>query len=251
VNFLISFFVYFRSVIFTFVYFPIVTVFFASTGIILTKIVGHRRPMKKVTQAWSRWTLFFLSIKIIETGRENVPENSACLYLFNHTSFLDILAMASRLDKVHFGAKIELFKIPIFGASMKVAGVLPIARQKRDEVMKVYKEAEARATLGEQFALAPEGGRNAEEVLLPFKSGPFIFAINAKLPIVPVVILGASQLWKKGTFLPAINSWRSEIHIHYLKKVDVSEYQVANRVELSTKVREMMLPYFPLNDLKK
>lgn len=237
-----------RGVIFTFLYFPLLTAILGLAGILSVVITGHRRGMERVSQIWAQSVLDFLNIKVIESGRDLRPK-TGCLYLFNHTSFLDIMVMMAKIEAIHFGAKIELFRIPIFGRSMKMAGVLPIARNNREEVMQVYKAAEERAQQGEQFALSPEGKRNHEEKLLRFKSGPFVFAINAGIPVVPVVIKGASLLWSKGTFIPCVGRWKSEIQMVYLPCTKSNEYSLEKRSELSKKVREQMLPYFPGSEI--
>ena len=233
-----------RSAIYILIFFPLVTAVLGIIGMSLTRITGRREIMDRFSRTWSRTTLFCLNIEVIEIGREHLKKDD-CLYLFNHTSFFDIMVMQARLAAVHFGAKIELFKIPIFGRSMRVAGMLPIARERREEVMRVYKEAEERARNGEQFALSPEGGRNNEEYLLPFKSGPFIFAINAGLPLTPVVIKGAREAWPKGHLVPASRQWKHIITVQYLPRVSVSGLTVTDRAELAKKVRGMMLPFFP------
>jgi 1-acyl-sn-glycerol-3-phosphate acyltransferase len=180
-------------------------------------------------------------VVVTEYGRENLTKGG-CLYLFNHTSFFDIFVMHARLRGVRFGAKIELFKIPIFGSTMRKVGVLPIARDNRAEVIKIYEQAQIRAKNGEQFALSPEGGRNtSEESLKPFKSGPFIFAIRSKIPIIPVVIKGALEVLPKGHLLPNINSWKHTIEVHYLEKIFVEKYAIEQRRQLAELVRERML----------
>ncbi len=68
---------------------------------------------------------------------------------------------------------------------MELCGVLPIDRGNRNKVMKVYENAIARVNRGEAFALAPEGTRQKQVELGRFKRGPFEFAINAQMDIVP------------------------------------------------------------------
>ncbi len=149
--------------------------------------------------------------------------------------------MVARKKGIRFGAKVELFSIPVFNWAIRAGGILPIARQNRQEAIHVLQEAEARARNGEKFALAPEGGRNTEEKLLPFKSGPFIFAIKSGVPIVPVIIKGASQAWPKNTLFPCAEKWTYKVLIEYMKPVESKGFTVENRAELSNQVRELML----------
>src|SRR5690606_17085370 len=102
---------------------------------------------------------------------------------------------------IRFGAKIELFKIPFFGRAMRAVGTLPIARENRAGVFKIYKEAERQFSRDVIFVLAPEGTRQKEPRIGRFKKGPFIFAINARVPIIPAVLRGAHEVLPKKSLL--------------------------------------------------
>lgn len=231
-----------RSVIASFL-FLFLTVILSSASIFLNFFGLSKSTVDKIICFWGEATLFLFGVELKESGRENIPEG-ACLFLFNHTSFFDVFAMSARLSGMRFGAKIELFKIPFFGPAMKLAGVLPISRSHREKVFKVYEKAQERALQGQQFSLAPEGGRNSVEKLLPFKAGPFIFAINSKLPIVPVIVKGAAQVYPKNTILPHWRSLKSTITLQYLPVVEVEDYNLETRVHLQKKVFEIMNPFF-------
>ncbi len=231
-----------RSVISSFI-FLFITVVLSSASIFLNFFGLQKKWVDRVICFWGETTLLLFGVELKESGRENIPEG-ACLFLFNHTSFFDVFAMSARLSGMRFGAKIELFKIPFFGPAMRLAGVLPISRAHRDKVFKVYEHAQARVEQGQKFALAPEGGRNKVEKLLPFKAGPFIFAINSKLPIVPVVIKGAAEVYPKNTVLPHWKRWKSQITLQYLPAIEVQDYTLETRVHLQKQVFEKMSPFF-------
>jgi 1-acyl-sn-glycerol-3-phosphate acyltransferase len=184
------------------------------------------------------------NVRVREIGRENLP-TSACVYIFSHTSFFDIFAMAACLKGMRFGAKIELFKIPFFGRAMKMAGVLPIARSNREKVLRVYQRAGQKTEQGYQFSLAPEGARNTEEKLLPFKSGPFIFAISAQIPLIPVVVKGAYQVLPKDAILPNWKRWSSEITLQYLPGISTEGILIENRSQLQRIAFDKMAEFFP------
>ncbi len=231
-----------RSVIMGVLYPPYLLV--ASLITIAVNLVFRRRDFDDLTLKW--WgiiscKMFGVQVKVM--GLENIPSGGG-VYLFNHTSFFDIFAMVGYLPSVRFGAKIELFKIPLFGWAMRRVGVLPIARGNREEVFKTYKDAEARLKSGEHIALAPEGTRQTEEKLGHFKSGPFVFAISAQVPVIPVVIRKASQILPKHAYFPNFGTWSREIQIWVLPAIDTKNFSVNERPILQSKVLEAMLPYF-------
>jgi len=228
--------------------FPIHTILCAIAMITVNLLLNNRRIEDHIVVFWTRGACYMFGVKVVVQGLENRPKGGF-LYVFNHTSFFDIFAMNGWLGSFRFGAKIELFKIPVFGAAMRRAGILPIARERREEVFKVYQAAEARIKAGERFALAPEGTRQTSERLGPFKSGPFVFAINAKAPIVPVIIKGAAAILPKGHIVPNWGTWSRTITLQVLPPIYPHEYTIANRPQLQERVRQTMAPYFPENNL--
>lgn len=188
---------------------------------------------------WGRLSCRMAGVRVEVRGQENIPAGG-CLFLFNHTSFFDVFAIVGYIPGIRFGAKAELFKIPLFAQAMRAAGTLPIARDNRDEVYKVYEEARARFARGDRFALSPEGGRFYGPALSPFKAGPFLFAMSAGVPVVPVVLEGAYEALPKGEFLFNRRRLRHTIVIHILAPVSTADYTPETRKELQAVVYERM-----------
>ncbi len=217
---------------------------YCSAAAILQNLIFNSRERDDAMIAfWGRWSCWLFGVGIDVRGKENIPQGG-CLYVFNHASFFDIFALAATLPELRFGAKIELFQIPVFGQAMRRLGVLPIERQRREAVFRIYKAAEERIRRGERFALAPEGTRQLDGKLGPFKSGPFIFAINAKAPIVPVVILNAAEILPKGQLFPNWGRWRCQIRMEILPEVKTESLSIEERPQLQNEVREKMRPFF-------
>lgn len=234
-----------RSIVMALAY-PFVLIFFSVLVMTVNLLFNKKKWDDYVVQLWGRVSCWMFGVKIKVIGAEHIPAGG-CVFLFNHTSFFDVFAMQGALNGFRFGAKIELFKIPVFGMAMRRLGALPIARQKRDEVFRVYEAAQERLQRGERFALAPEGTRQDEEKLGAFKAGPFVFAINARAPLVPVVIRGAAKILPKGYWIPNHDVWTREITIDVLEPVSTEGYEIKDRPILQEKVRSEMLPYFPAN----
>ncbi len=207
------------------------TIFFSIVGILNGLILNHKKLQDNIISNWARFACSIFNVKVNVHNFENIPQQG-CVFLFNHSSFFDIFALASTIPDVRFGAKIELFSIPIFGLAMKSSGTLPIARGSREEVFKVYSEARFRLQNNEKFALSPEGGRFYGENLFPFKAGPFIFAISSGAIIAPVIIKGAYEVLPKKRFISNTDCWRREIDLYFLKPHSVEGYSNDNRQEL-------------------
>lgn len=168
-------------------------------------------------RVWATIVMFTYGIKVVTKGEKFLPDSDGGIIVFNHQSHFDIPAIMMTTPKnIRFGAKIELFKIPFFGRAMRRVGTLPIARENRNEVLKIYREAEARLKENTLFVLAPEGTRQSEPVLGRFKKGPFIFAINAQTPVIPCVIRGAHAVLPKNARGVNIGALSRKIEIEYL-----------------------------------
>lgn len=221
-----------------------IATFVISILVVLSSFTPWVRSLSDILiQKWGQIACWLFGVKVDLQGIENRP-GTGCVFLFNHTSFFDIFVMAANLKGLRFGAKIELFRIPFFGAAMRRSGILPIERNRREAVFKVYEEARSRFAMGDQIALAPEGTRQNEERLGRFKSGPFVFAIQSEVPVVPVVIKGALDIMPKGAWWPSPHRFRNPVQMILLPAVSTTEFELSERPVLQEKVFNQMNSYF-------
>lgn len=233
-----------RSVLATIVLI-LATIVFGILVIIGAGVFKSRKMADLAITSWARTILWAFNIKVEVRGLENVPAEG-CLFLFNHSSHFDIPVIQAVLPKsARFGAKIELFKIPIFGLAMKAAGALPIVRADPSQVFKLYDESIARVHAGESFTLAAEGTRQPVPGVGPkFKAGPFVFALNGQFPLVPVVIRGAAECLPKGELLGCSRAWRHKVQVQVLPAVLTKGLNLEDRPQLQEKVRSSMVAAF-------
>lgn len=236
-------FAYFRSLLMAVCY-PLFLLAMSGAALAGNILLNRRGLDDRMVHNWGRWSNRMFGVVVKARGLENIP-TGGCLFVFNHTSFFDVFAMAEVLPGIRFGAKIELFSFPLFGRAMLRLGMLPIDRSNRERVFSVYKDAQARLLKGERFALAPEGTRQDEERLGRFKAGPFVFAINTQAKIVPIVIRGAAPILPKHHFVPNSTVWRREVSLEILPAITAAEYTIDRRQELQEKTRQAMAQKIP------
>lgn len=213
-----------------------------STLVIGCGMVLRRRDWADfLVHTWGKWNLFFYNITVDVQGEQNIP-NEGCLFLFNHSSHFDIIVLAAVMNKpAHFGAKVELFRIPLFGHALRALGSLPIMRTERDRVFKLYDESIRRVHNGEQFFLAAEGTRQPTPgVGEKFKAGPFVFALNGQFPIVPVVIRGAAEILPKKKLLACTQTWASNVKVSFLPPISTKGLTLDDRQTLINQTRNLM-----------
>ena len=194
---------------------------FCSIAVMLVSFAGLRDVATWIIRYWSRVVLMLFGIRESSANEHFLPASGGGILIFNHQSLFDIpVIVVSTLKHIRFGAKIELFSIPFFGPALRAAGTLPIARENRHEVMKIYKDAEKRFKENTLFVLAPEGTRQKEPVIGRFKKGPFIFAVNAGVPLIPCVLKGTHAVLPKKSLAINIGRFRRVIHVEYLPPIE-------------------------------
>ena len=148
---------------------------------------------------WSRAALRAAGAKVVTHNEHFIgAANEARVYVSNHVSWFEIFALATVLPHYRFVAKKELASIPVFGRAVKEVAAIFIDRGNRKAAFQSYAEAAEQMRAGVSVAVFPEGTRGRSYELRHFKKGPFVLAIAAQLPVVPVVSWGSREIQGKG-----------------------------------------------------
>jgi len=108
----------------------------------------------------------------------------------NHESFVDILLISHLPFEMKWLSKAEIFKIPIVGWLMTLAGDIPLTRGKLSSVADAMKQCEDRLAKKVSVMIFPEGTRSKSGELGVFKNGAFRLAIDTGIPILPIAVHG-------------------------------------------------------------
>ena len=150
-------------------------------------------------RAWAPSALWLAGSRLEIDDRAGFPEGPA-IYVSNHESALDawVLFRTIPRDGLRFIAKQELFSIPVFGWYLRLARFVPVDRSHRARAVQALQEAGRIVRAGTSLIAFPEGTRSADGRVQPFKKGPFVVAMEAGVPVVPIAIAGAAALNPKG-----------------------------------------------------
>lgn len=196
---------------------------------------GPQSPYAYAPRWWGATHLWAGGMRIVEHGLEN-KNGAQHIFVANHLSNFDVFALAAKLPWVKFAAKAELFRVPIMGPAMARVGMIPIDRANRKAAFTSYSIATERIRAGASVGVYPEGTRGHEYALRPFKKGPFVLAIQAQAPVVPLFVYGALDAQRKGEF----KVHPGTIHMHYLTPIPTVGLTYSDRDALAREAYEAM-----------
>lgn len=168
--------------------------------------------------------LFKVLFRAEIVGAENVPAEGAVILCSNHISNFDPPFVGSYLDrKIHFMAKAELFKIPVFGSALHQLGAFPV---KRGGVSKEsIKLALTLLREGNMLAIFPEGSRSNAGGM--GKKGAASLALRSGAAVVPAAVVGEYKLFRRTSVI-------------YGKPVDLSEFAGGSSEEQEAATEKIM-----------
>lgn len=145
------------------------------------------------------WAKIILKASFVEfkiEGEENIKSNTHYFFAANHESEFDIplVFAAIKLQMVAI-SKIELKNIPFLGWAMQAAGHIFVNRKNHVSALKSMEKArESMSQNPRSVIIFPEGTRSKDGQILPFKKGGLILAMNLKMEVVPLGIIGTRTL---------------------------------------------------------
>src|SRR3989338_378386 len=179
-----------------------VTIFLFILVIISLIFDRSGKAIHSIGRLWGRILLFLSGVTVEVKGLENILAGKPQIFASNHQGAFDILALQAFIPiQLRWVAKRSLFKIPIIGWSMSLAGYVSIDRERAGSAYRSIETAAEKVKKGVSVLIFPEGTRSSTGSLLPFKQGGFLLAIKSGVPIIPVSIRGTENLMKKDSIL--------------------------------------------------
>jgi putative phosphoserine phosphatase/1-acylglycerol-3-phosphate O-acyltransferase len=139
-----------------------------------------------------------VDVRVLQ-GAEHLWDSRPCLFVFNHSSKIDTIVVAKLLRQDFTGvAKAEAKNVPMFGQLFQLAGIALIDRGDRNAAQAKMQPLVQKLREGTSVVVSPEGTRTATPRMAPFKKGPFHIAMQAEVPVVPIVFRGIDQVQWRG-----------------------------------------------------
>lgn len=172
-----------------------------SATALMVLLPGLERRRRLVRSA-SRLIFRCWGVPLTVEGAELLPAD-ACVVVSNHASYLDGIILTAALPaRFAFVIKQEMQNVPAAGYLLRRIGSEFVERNNRHRGAMDARRLFRKAHNGDALAFFPEGTFTREPGLQRFRSGAFVAAARAGLPVVPVVILGAREILPESAWLP-------------------------------------------------
>jgi putative phosphoserine phosphatase/1-acylglycerol-3-phosphate O-acyltransferase len=149
---------------------------------------SQREATNVMGAVWSDLATSLAGIDLRVEGEEHLWSRRPAVFIFNHQSGLDTILMLKLLRRDLTGvAKKEIRSNPIFGPLFAAAGVVFVDRADTTKAIDALRPAVEALRQGRSLAISPEGTRSSTVRLGRFKKGAFHMAMQAGVPVVPVV----------------------------------------------------------------
>lgn len=193
---------------------------------------------------WADFGGAVAGLKLRIRGEEHVWTHRPAVFIFNHQSAADVLILGRLLRRDFTGlAKQEMKQNPLLGPAMTFADVVFIDRKLNEKDKNKRSASEAmqpaleKLEQGISIAVAPEGQRSLAYQLGPFRKGAFHVAMQAGVPIVPIVIANSSDALPKS----ALCIRPATVDVTVLPPVSTEHWTAANLDDQVLDIRELFL----------
>lgn len=199
------------------------SVFFVGTALLLPfAIIYRHRAFQWAAKRWAWMLLIISGSKITISGMENIPKTGGLIVASNHQGAFDILIHLAIMPRgFRFVAKKELFKIPLFGWYMTLAGYVPIDREVSASAHRTIGGVTDVLKSGDAILIFPEGTRSKTGEIGPFKRGSLMAAFQSGAPVLPVCIQGSFEMLPRNTFLIR----PSKLKVSFGKPISFEKYK--------------------------
>ena len=154
----------------------------------------------------------------------------------NHESYADIFLISHLPWEMKWLSKDTIFKIPVMGWMMRMAGDIALTRGSRDSAAQAIAACRDRLAKRVSVMIFPEGTRSKTAELLPFKDGAFRLAVETGTPILPIAVAGTRHAMAKHSF----RFRRARARCHVLEPVDTTGLTMADVPALKERVKAMI-----------
>jgi len=198
---------------------------------------GLRLYATQVARHFARSIFDFSGSTAEVVGLENIPKDSAVLFVSNHQGHLDYAVFLGYIDKPKGYVSMHKAKnAPIVGKWMLDMDCIFLNRDNIRQAMTTINQGIELLKSGWPLVVFPEGRRSKGNTIAAFKAGSLKLATKSKVPIIPVTLDGTYKI------IEANNGWVVPAHVRVTIHPAIETANLKNEElkNLPTKVREII-----------
>lgn len=197
---------------------------------------SRKTALDSIINIGSEVSLALAGVDVRIVGEANAWAARPAVFVFNHQSQLDPIVLAKVLRQDFTGViKKEMANDPLFGPLLRFVGATFVDRTDTAQAVAALEPVVETLREGMSIVIAPEGTRSLTPAIGRFKKGAFRIAMQAGVPIVPVVIRNAGEiLWKHSSLLRS-----GTVDVAVLEPIDVSGWSRENLAEHIAEVEDL------------
>ncbi len=185
--------------------FALATAVFGSVSLLGCLFDGTGRWQHRIARCWASTVLRITFSPVQVLGAENLMrderDGQAAIYAVNHLSYMDTPVVFSKLPfQFRILARHNLFSIPFIGWYLRRSGQIPVDTTHARSSVSSLNRGIAVLKQGMPLVIFPEGGRSTDGKVHEFMSGVAFMAIRARVPVVPVALVGTYELLPMHTY---------------------------------------------------
>ena len=182
---------------------PTITVYTVVLGAVSLGSVlvdRHGRVAHWCARTWSWLILATTGVEVRTSGVERVPPGKSYVFVSNHQSIYDIPILFCHVPfQLRIIAKASLGAFPVLGWHLRYTGHVLVERDRAGA--KTLRQVATLMRHAHSLIVFPEGTRSSDGQVGRFKTGLFLLAVEAGLPVVPVAIVGSRHVMRKGRLM--------------------------------------------------
>lgn len=187
--------------------------FFGGLAFFLSYFLPQKVVNKISAVSWATTIRLATPVFTKTEGLENIDPQRSYVVVANHRSFYDIFVIYSKLPMdLRWVMKHEIRKIPGVGIGSERVGHVFLDRSSTERAIETLEEAKSRISNGASAMFFPEGTRQFDTKMAPFKKGAFRFALDLNLPVLPVSVIGTQHIMRKKSWLVLPGLTRLVVH---------------------------------------
>jgi 1-acyl-sn-glycerol-3-phosphate acyltransferase len=208
------------------------TAFFGTLSLTASLFEKDGRVQHQIARIWAATSMRIALSPVTVVGVENLRRHPVAVYASNHLSYMDTPVLFSSVPfQFRILARQSLWKVPFIGWHLNRSGQIPVDTESpKAATLKAGVKALKR---GMPLIVFPEGGRTRDGQLSSFMSGPAFMAIQARVPLIPMAIVGTYELLPMHTrhFFP------QKVKLVVGEPIDTSTYTTRQAEELTERLK--------------